>query len=88
MKLSTVAASLAGMDYLALLQALFGVGYVVSHLLRGDHGADVWLTGYAMAFGAVSTKVAYETVNPKLRRPADAPPRVNLMDVITRRQGQ
>lgn len=87
MKLSTLAANLAGMDYLALLQALFGIGYVISHAMRGDTSADVWLTGYSMAFGGVSTKLAYETVNPKLRRPSDAP-RVTLMDRITRGPGQ
>jgi hypothetical protein len=87
MKLSTVAANLAGMDYLALLQALFGIGYVISHALRGDTSADVWLTGYSMAFGGISTKLAYETVNPKLRRPVE-PPRANLLDRITRGPGQ
>ena len=83
MKLPALPTNMAGMDYLAILQALFGIGYVISHLLRGDTGADVWLTGYSMAFGGVSTKLAYETVNPKLSRPSQ--PRANLIDTLTRR---
>jgi predicted phage tail protein len=87
MKLPALPTNMAGMDCLAILQALFGIGYVISHLLSGDTGADVWLTGYSMAFGGVSTKLAYETVNPKLSRPGQRPgqPRVNLIDTLTRR---
>ena len=55
MKLPALPTNMAGMDCLAILQALFGIGYVISHLLSGDTGADVWLTGYSMAFGGVST---------------------------------
>jgi hypothetical protein len=83
MKLPALPTNLAGMDYLAILQALFGIGYVISHLLRGDTGADVWLTGYSMAFGGVSTKLAYETVNPKLTRPTRNVG--GLIDTLTRR---
>jgi hypothetical protein len=83
MKLPALPTNMAGMDYLAILQALFGIGYVISHLLRGDTGADVWLTGYSMAFGGVSTKLAYETVNPKLPRPTRNVG--GLIDTFTRR---
>lgn len=83
MKLPALPTNLAVMDYLALMQVLFGVGYVISHLLRGDSAADVWLTGYSMAFGGMGTKLAYETVNPKLTRPGQ--PRINLIDTLTRR---
>lgn len=59
---------LAGMDWLAICQVLFGVAYVITHLLQGSTD-DYWLTGYSMAFGGVSTKLGYETVNPRLTRP-------------------
>jgi hypothetical protein len=82
-KLPEPPSNLAGMDYLAILQAMFGIGYVLFALLRGDTGADVWLTGYSMAFGGVSTKLAYETVNPKLPRPTRNVG--GLIDTFTRR---
>lgn len=68
-KLRDQALQMAGMDWLAIMQVLFGFGFVLYHVFTGAMDGNVWLTGYSMAFGGVSTKLGYETVNPRLTRP-------------------
>lgn len=73
---------LAPMDWLAIVQVAYGVAYVVWNLTQGDGSDGIWFTGHSLAFGGVSTKLAYETVNPKLRAGDGSP---SLMDRLARR---